>query len=155
MVDEMIAVNIKDMVFSNPPKLGRELDLLIASKFYGIKKVYYGDWDTERGFPQCIPSSKPWRTHSIDARGVPMFSTDASDCYQLKLKIINSGYRWIIKSPEPPIENNWKVYLNPYEPEITPQSQYEAKGITEMEAICRCALLAYEDKPVTPVHKKK
>ena len=62
-------------------KVGKELDLIIADKIFGIKKVHYSEWDTEKQAPEYIPSGKPWRTHHIDARPIPPFSTNINGAW--------------------------------------------------------------------------
>jgi len=123
--------------------MGRELDLAIADKIFGIKKVYYSEWDTEKQNPEYIPSGKPWRTHQIDAKPIPHFSASPDANYALKLKMAEK-YHWVIKSPFAP-ELQWIAGLTPLN--ISGWNgipDFMAKGDTEMEAVCKVALMAIE-----------
>lgn len=63
-------------------KTEQELNIKLATHFLGIKKIYYGDWDEDKISPMFIPSSKPWRTHSIDAIPVPNFTSSLDACFR-------------------------------------------------------------------------
>jgi len=72
----------------------RELDVKLATHFWGIKKIYYGEWDEDKSWPLYIPSGKPWRTHKIDAKPIPRFTDSLDACFQLlvpKLMELNKG----------------------------------------------------------------
>lgn len=62
---------------------GRELDVLVLRRVFGVATVYHDDLDAERRWPMYIPSGKPWRTHRGDARGVPRFSTNIAAAWQI------------------------------------------------------------------------
>lgn len=70
------------------PNEGRERDTAIA-KLKGIKKISQSSEKFEEGrdqsdyFMYYIPSGKPWRTHAIDARLLPFWSTDRKDAWEL------------------------------------------------------------------------
>ena len=126
--------------------MDRKMDLLILEKVWGIKpnKIHYQEWDDKKECPEYIPSGKPWRTHQIDAKPVPYFSTSPGACYELKLKLIDK-YHWEIKSPflqgEP-----WFAGLTPLN--VTGwngNSDYQESGETEMEAVCKVVLKLYEE----------
>ncbi|MFA5306512.1 MAG: hypothetical protein WC365_03620 [Candidatus Babeliales bacterium] len=120
-------------------KVGRELDLIVADKVFGIKKIYYEEFDTEHEYPCFILSGKPWRTHRIDARPIPHFSTDPTGCYNVKLKMAEK-YHWIIKSSRG-VGFPWIAGLTLIDKqEICGYSDFESVGDTEMEAVCRVAL---------------
>jgi len=125
-------------------KVGRELDIVIAAKVFGIKKIYYEEWDTEHDSPMYIYSGKPWRTHQIDATPLPHFSTDPGGSHNVKLKMAEK-YHWIIKSSRG-VGFPWIAGLTPLdEQEICGCSNYEAVGDTEMEAVCRVALKVIDE----------
>ena len=127
--------------------MGRELDLIIADKIFGIKKVYYSKWDTEKENPQYIPSGKPWRTHQIDAKPIPHFSTDPAASYCLKLKMAEK-YHWLIKGPFA-LEAQWIAGLTPLNISgWNGAPDYTATGDTEINAICSVVLLMLEDSHV-------
>ena len=121
---------------------GKELDVLILQRFFGVKKIYYMDDEgsvsnSPTNSPYYIPSGKPWRTHRIDSRYVPYFSTDVSE-----------AWRVVVKMSEPPTtmeaaskaENTKFAYIIERE---------RLWACTEQEAalrICRAALLAVMDK---------
>jgi hypothetical protein len=74
-----------------------------------------------------------------------MFSSDPSACYELKLKMAEK-YHWIIKSPFIPGEY-WYAGLTPLG--VTGWNgtpDYEESGKTEMEAVCKCALVAIREE---------
>jgi len=125
-------------------KVGRELDLIIANKVFGIKKIYYEEWDTEHELPMYIYSGKPWRTHRIDATPLPHFSTDPCGSYNVIIKMAEK-YHWIIKGSRG-VGFPWIAGLTLLtEEEICGCSTYEAVGDTEMEAVCRVALKVVEE----------
>ncbi len=120
---------------------GRQLDFEIALKVFGIKKVYYQEHDRKQEWPEYIPSGKPWRTHQIDARPIPHFSTEPSAAYLLKLEVAKRGFWWEIHSPffrsQP-----WFAGLTPHNTTgWNGEPDFKAQGKTEMEAVCRVALL--------------
>jgi hypothetical protein len=122
--------------------MSRELDIKILMAVYGIKnsKIHYSEEDTNKEWPEFIPSGKPWRTHQIDARPVPYFSTDASATYNLMLKFTNN-FHWLIRSPFLPEYNYWIAGLTPSG--VTGwngKPDYEAQGETMMEAVCLVVL---------------
>jgi hypothetical protein len=122
--------------------MSRELDIKILTAVYGIKesKIHYGEEDTNKEWPEFIPSGKPWRTHQIDARPVPYFSTDASATYNLMLKFTNV-FHWLIRSPFSPKYNYWIAGLTPLESTgWNGRSDYEAQGETMMESVCLVVL---------------
>lgn len=55
----------------NETTIDRELDLKLAAAM--DIQVYYHDWDAEREMPVYIPSGKPWKTHSLEAKPLPNF----------------------------------------------------------------------------------
>lgn len=121
--------------------MDRQLDLIIADKIFGIKKVYYGEWDTDKSCPEYIPSGKPWRTHQIDAKPIPHFLTNPEACYCLKLKMADT-YHWLIKSPFTS-GASWFAGLTPHGVSGWNGSpDFMAEGSTEMEAVCKVALMA-------------
>lgn len=125
--------------------VGKELDLAIADKIFGIKKVYYGEWDTDKEYPEYIPSGKPWRTHQIDAKPIPHFSTNPDAAYVLKLKMAKK-YHWLIKSPFAP-DLQWIAGLTPLNVSgWNGNPDFVAHGNTEMEAVCRVALFAISNE---------
>ena len=63
--------------------IGQELDILVAKELFGIKNIYYEEWDEDKISPHYIPSGKPWRTHQIDSRPLPRVSTDKLDAWLL------------------------------------------------------------------------
>jgi hypothetical protein len=73
---------------------GRDLDILIAQQIFKVKKIYYADWDAEKHSPLYIPSGKPWRTHHIDARPVPQFSTNIAAAWQVVERMHDLGW-WL------------------------------------------------------------
>lgn len=125
----------------------RELDLTILGLLCGVKIVYYSDWDTKQEFnPQYIPSGKPVRTHMIDLKPIPSFSTDPCACYSLKLKM-TERFHWIIKSPFSP-NLEWHAGLTPLN--ITGWNgvpDFQESGETEMIAVCKVSLRAYGFDP--------
>lgn len=79
---------------------GRELDKQIIEKIFGVKKVfrpcdtktanndnYFGDVDDY----YYIPSGKPPRTHMIDARPVPHFSTNIAAAWEV-VEVFRQGW---------------------------------------------------------------
>jgi len=65
----------------NKEFIDRELDLQIA-KATGIK-VYYNDWDVKQDIPLYIPSGKPWKTHSMEARPLPSYYKNYGSAFSL------------------------------------------------------------------------
>ena len=61
----------------------QKLNEKLAVRFLGIKKIFYGEWDSDKSWPMYIPSGKPWRTHQIDARPVPQFTASLDACFKL------------------------------------------------------------------------
>ncbi len=121
-------------------RAGRELDLVIADKIFGIRKIHYSEWDTKHEYPEYIPSGKLWRTHQIDAKPIPHFSTSPNASYILKIRMTDK-FHWLIKSPFIP-ELKWIAGLTPLNISgWNGRPDYVAKGDTEMEAVCRVALL--------------
>ena len=120
----------------------RELDLTVLHLIFGVKRVYYNDWDTEKEFnPEYIPSGKPIKTHAIDLKLVPRFSTSPDACYVLKLKMAEK-YHWEIKSPFFDGQR-WFAGLTPHSTTgWNGEPDFKDYGSTEMEAVCRCALRA-------------
>lgn len=119
--------------------IDRQLDLIIADKIFGIKKVYYSEWDTGKEYPEYIPSGKPWRTHQVDAKPMPHFTTSPDACYCLKLKMAEK-YHWIIRSP---FTNgaSWFAGLTPHGMiGFNGKPDFQVEGNTEMEAVCKAAL---------------
>ena len=125
---------------------GRELDLIIASKIFGIKKIHYGKWDTEKKFPQYIPSGKPWRTHQIDAKPVPAFSTHIAHAWEIVEKLRRDGWNISISA-----DNGWGCTF--YKVNVQGDEQFNAtweeshgpiNSDTTPLAICRAALLTLE-----------
>lgn len=51
--------------------IDRELDLRLAAAM-GIT-VYYHEWDGSHEMPLYIPSGKPWKTHSLEAKRLPNY----------------------------------------------------------------------------------
>ena len=124
-------------------KVGRELDLIVAGKVFGIKKIHYAEYDTEQEYPEYIPSGKPWRTHQIDAKPLPHFSTDPTGSHNVKLKMAET-YHWVIRSPFR-IGLKWFAGLTPLGTTgWNGKPDFNASGDTEMEAVCRVALMALE-----------
>jgi hypothetical protein len=131
----------------------RELDLTILRNIFGVKKVYYKAWDEQKEFlPEYILSGKPIKTHLIDAKPIPCFSTDPNACYILKLHMVKK-YHWEIKSPF--YEGQlWFAGLTPHE--ITGFNgipDYQESGETEMIAVCKASLKASGlsvDNPLLP-----
>ncbi len=70
-------------------------DIQVLCKLWGIKEsgIFYQDYDTDRFYPYYIPSGKPRRTHEIDAKGVPNFTTDANADYQVLCKV-RDHWQW-------------------------------------------------------------
>lgn len=58
---------------------------------YPKADIHYGSWDTDREYGQFIPSGKPWKTHSIDAKPVPEFTTDRNATAMLVERVLNAG----------------------------------------------------------------
>jgi hypothetical protein len=67
----------------------RELDIQVLCQLWGIKRdrIFYMDYDEEKHWPQYIPSGKPRRTHEIDAKPVPNFTTDANADYMVLCEV--------------------------------------------------------------------
>lgn len=132
-------------------KTGIELDLIIAEQIFGVKKVYYSEWDEKKEYPEYIPSGKPWRTHQIDAKYIPHFSTDPSASYLLKLKMAER-FHWQIKSPFYP-NQPWFAGLTPHNMTgFNGVPDFMGQGSTEMEAVCRVALIATKEVLSKPGH---
>ena len=67
----------------------RERDMLVAEKVFGWKgEVFYEDWDELKEFPNMIPSGKPRKTHAIDAKPVPSFTTHISAAKDVVEKMV-------------------------------------------------------------------
>lgn len=84
-------------------KAGREMDKLIAEKIFGVKRVFRPcdvknrdslAWGEDYHY---IPSGKPPRTHMIDARPVPQFSTRIAAAWQIVEKVVDAGHVFIVK----------------------------------------------------------
>lgn len=76
----------------------RELDVKIAQDVFGIKKIFKPSefksandafWGSEE--PSFIPSGKSPRTHMIDARPVPYFSSQIEAAMQVEDRIVELG----------------------------------------------------------------
>ncbi|MEE4378904.1 MAG: hypothetical protein V2J55_15535 [Candidatus Competibacteraceae bacterium] len=65
----------------NEGSIDRGLDLQIAEAT-GIK-VYYNDWDVKQEIPLYIPSGKPWKTHSMEARPLPSYYKNYGSAFSL------------------------------------------------------------------------
>jgi hypothetical protein len=129
----------------------RELDLTVLHKLFGVKRVYYPSWDTQKeSVPQYIPSGKPLRTHKIDLKPIPRYSSDANACYYgLKLKLAER-FHWVITSP---FEKGqpWFAGLTPLN--VTGWNgipDFKEQGESEMIAACQVALRAMGFDPETP-----
>jgi hypothetical protein len=61
---------------------GRALDVTVLVEVFGFprKKVFSPEWTDDAHF---IPSGKPRRTHMIDARPVPWFSTSIAAAWDV------------------------------------------------------------------------
>jgi Phage ABA sandwich domain len=88
---------------------GRDLDKLIAEKVFGIKRVFRPCDVKDRdglGYGEdyhYIPSGKPPRTHMIDARPVPPFSTNIAAAWLVVEKMFE---RW--NEDDRPAEHYWQ-----------------------------------------------
>ena len=58
---------------------------------YPKADVRYGDWDTYHAYAEFIPSGKPWKTHSIDAKPIPHFTTDRNATAMLVEEVKRRG----------------------------------------------------------------
>jgi len=110
---------------------GREMDLLVAQKIFGIKKIYYEEWDEEKESPMYIPSGKPWRTHKIDAKTLPAFSQYAAPAIQVAGQFFRCKIDMV-----PKLERCVCLLWND---ELT--GSISGEGKTLPLAICRAALL--------------
>ena len=75
-------------------KAGRELDVLVFQKVMGGGRVWSGlEVAVEKGHPgyYYIPSGKPWKTHSIDAKQVPLYSENISAAWKVVEKVAEIG----------------------------------------------------------------
>lgn len=136
----------KDEILNMPA--GREIDIVILKTLWGIKKIYYEDYDTDKEWPLFIPSGKPWRTHKIDATPVPQFTENISATWQVVKKMEKAGWLWDFSAE---VNGSYtamfqkfkdgefygvgcdgKLYLPP---------TGETSANTDMLAICRASLL--------------
>jgi hypothetical protein len=66
----------------------KELNERLAINVLNIKKIHYEEWDIDKQFPMYIPSGKPWRTHQIDARPIPNFTSSMDTCIKWIVPIL-------------------------------------------------------------------
>lgn len=59
----------------------RELDIKLAMAM-GIA-VYFNEWDSSQEIPLYIPSGKPWKTHSLEAKLLPNFYSNYGAAFSL------------------------------------------------------------------------
>ena len=119
--------------------MSRELDLQIAKNIFGIKKVYSHKYADGLILDYFIPSGKPWRTHQIDSKPLPRFSSDPEAAYVVMLKWAGA-YCWRITSPFYQCDE-WFAGLWPLDnTESKGEPIYGERGATMMEAICKVAL---------------
>jgi hypothetical protein len=59
----------------------RELDIKLAAAM-GMA-VYFNEWDTSQEIPLYIPSGKPWKTHSLEAKLLPNFYSNYGAAFSL------------------------------------------------------------------------
>lgn len=90
---------------------GRERDIEIAG-LKGIKKISQSSERYETGLDQSdyflyyIPSGKPWRTHTIDAKLLPHWSTDRDSAWEL-LKELHEAERLDVGTIEIEFNEHW------------------------------------------------
>jgi len=65
----------------NDTIIDRALDLKL-SEAMGIT-IYYDEWDTAQEIPLHIPSGKPWKTHSLEAKPLPNFHNNYGAAFSL------------------------------------------------------------------------
>lgn len=136
--------------------VGRELDAAVAERVFGIKKVFlpsaYKSSDDVWGAtdsPHYIPSGKSPRTHMIDAKEVPYFSTDIAAAMQVVERLQNVNVELALLASE----KRWRVTIREFQsvrscpkcPPVQPINViYYSQSLPE--AICRAALNAVKAK---------
>lgn len=119
---------------------GRELDALIARQVFGVTKIFYprnyksGEdvWGSVND-PHFIKSGKSPRTHMIDAKPVPYFSTDIAAAMEVVEKLRTAGWSFACTLYEGKL---------PYASfcKLTAASSRNAEAKSLPEAICLAAL---------------
>jgi len=124
----------------------RELDVLVAGAIFGIKKIFKpADYQSGRDAlyggdePSWISSGKPPRTHMIDARPIPTFSSDISAAMEVVEKMrVNHGV--IINTHK---KAAWHVCFG------ATNHPGEATNESLPRAICEAALKAIASEPAS------
>lgn len=122
---------------------GRQLDAEIARRVFGIKRLYGSEgkpWQADDPWPLYIPSGKPWRTHHLDSRPLPRFSSDMDAAMLIFDRLVDLGLH-VLLARDPG---------DPYEVEVCVTEELYKRGLrgcivmanTAQMAICRAALRA-------------
>lgn len=131
----------------------RKINELIACKLFGIKKVYYPDWIEGKTYggesPMYIPSGKPWKTHSIDAKPLPQCTQNIAAAFQAVDKLIEMGY-WGFKLTHVCCVDGfaWAAEINgPWSNDISGKPYFAGAGANRTEAICSMIVKVLECTP--------
>lgn len=119
----------------------REIDALILKTFFGVKKTYKTEWSTDHYY---IPSGKPWRTHSIDARPVPRFTEDIAAAWTVveKTSELPFAWTWALFTMMEGERGNFIRVGYPPTPNASFFEYVKARGDTMQQAIVQAALKA-------------
>lgn len=135
----------------------RNLDLEIATNIFDIKKVYYYKYEDGLILYHYIPSGKSWRTHSIDARPIPKFSTNATAAYSI-IEHTRKQYHWVLKSPFH-VNGHWHVSIAPIKRNgggpIDTNIIFTGTGDTMMDTVCLTILSTIKQPRATILEEIK
>lgn len=121
----------------------RELDIEVLRQVFCFKGNLYDDQGKPWSGPEnyrwlyYIPSGKPWRTHQIDARPVPEFSTDIGAAWLVVEAMQKPGVFQAFHDAMAEISNRGRS-VN-YTPEY---GIFKKSASAAAELICRSALNA-------------
>ncbi len=143
------------MAETNPLRL---LDKGVAERIFGIKKIFRpcdvktrdDYWSPEEY--HYIPSGKPPRTHMIDAKVVPYFSSDMSAAMEVISKMENEGWFVEMGNDDSRTNEHWFVEFTRSAPSVLYAGNGEAETLPQ--AICDAALEAHQDYETDELRKQ-
>ena len=130
----------------------KQINELIACKLFGIKKVYYPDYEEGKAYggdiPEYIPSGKPWRTHSMDAKLLPRCTENIAAALQAVDKLIEKGYRSFRLIHAYCVDGfAWAAEIyGPNDERLGGKPFYGGAGATREEAICSMIVKVLEGR---------